>query len=164
MTPKFTPGTLGAAAASAPNSVARKATEQQKKKDAKDIWDDDDMVENEPYEDVDDGRTRPEYEILFKQKVSSMDVFGGIDGKDGSSNCCEDLVIKVWLPGTKFSDVKLEVTNKHIDVRSPKFKLIQPLPHEVESEKGTAKFDSKKGILSVTVPRIPDTSWMNDPE
>jgi hypothetical protein len=39
-----------------------------------------------------------------------------------------------------------------------------PLPYEVDSDKGTAKFDAGKGILCVTVPRVFDKSWMNDPE
>ena len=113
----FNPGAIGRTAA--PDKVAkRKADAKKKAEAAKDIWDEEDVVENEPYEDVDDGRKRPEYEILYKQKVSAMDVFSGLDGKDESSNCCEDMVIKVWLPATKFADVTLDVTAKHIDVRS----------------------------------------------
>ena len=37
------------------------------------------------------------YEILFKQKISTDDVFLGMSGKNSSTACCEDLVVCMRL-------------------------------------------------------------------
>lgn len=39
------------------------------------------------------------YEFLYKQAVDTADNFLGMSGKDGSSTSCEDLVVRVELPG-----------------------------------------------------------------
>lgn len=38
------------------------------------------------------------YEFIYKQAVESTDAFLGMSGKDPSSTCCEDLVVRVELP------------------------------------------------------------------
>lgn len=39
------------------------------------------------------------YSFLLKQTVGTEDAYLGLGNKDPSSNCCEDLVLKVELPG-----------------------------------------------------------------
>lgn len=36
---------------------------------------------------------------MYKQAVESTDVFLGMSGKDESSNSCEEMVVKISLPG-----------------------------------------------------------------
>lgn len=38
------------------------------------------------------------YELLYKQAVGTHDAFLGMSGKDPSSACCEELVLRIALP------------------------------------------------------------------
>jgi dynein assembly factor 6, axonemal len=58
-------------------------------------------------EELPDDRPAPEYEIIQKQHVGTEDVFLGLSDKDSSMN--DSVLIKVWLPNTKFSQVQLDV-------------------------------------------------------
>eukprot|EP00884_Botryococcus_braunii_P021091 jgi/Botrbrau1/7666/Bobra.0159s0108.1 len=59
------------------------------------IWTDDEVEaqESDPY------RKEPRYTFLFKQTVEATDAYLGLGNKDPSSNCCEDLVLRIDLPG-----------------------------------------------------------------
>jgi len=46
----------------------------------------------------DDGREVPAHEFLYKQAVGASDAFLGMSGKDPSSACCEELVVRIRLP------------------------------------------------------------------
>ena len=50
-----------------------------KVKDTKEIWDPEDIPEDANLDDFDDPRTRPEYDIIYKQDVSSEDIYLGKD-------------------------------------------------------------------------------------
>ncbi|XP_067833674.1 protein PIH1D3 isoform X2 [Heptranchias perlo] len=60
--------------------------------DTKKIWAEDEVPEGSEFEDIWDPRQQPEYEIMFKQRVGTEDVFLGMSRKDGSTACCEDMV------------------------------------------------------------------------
>ena len=118
------------------------------------IWDVDDVAEAK--EEIDDGREMPEYEILYKQLVSAEDQYLGIGQKHEGSDCTDALVVLVELPGTKFRDVTLDVTETVMTVRSPKFKLNLSLPRRVNSDEGNAKWDGDKFQLRVQLPVVDD--------
>ncbi|CAB4035022.1 Hypothetical predicted protein, partial [Paramuricea clavata] len=121
-------------------------------KQSNDIWGGEEVPECEfPSDDLDE-RIVPEYEIIFKQKVTSEDIFFGMSNKNPSTACCEDLVAKINLPETKYADVNLNVTDTFLDCQTPKYKLGMHFPHCVESKNGKAQWDSDKGLLTVTVP------------
>ncbi len=48
--------------------------------------------------DREDGRVVPAHEFLYKQAVGTSDAFLGLSGKDPSSACCEELVVRIRLP------------------------------------------------------------------
>ena len=52
-------------------------------------------------DDDDDPRERPEYEFLYKQAISTADNYLGMAyvHKDPGSLSCEDLVVRIELPG-----------------------------------------------------------------
>jgi len=83
--------------------------------------------------------------------VGTEDVFLGLSEKDPSTLHCDSILVKVWLPGTKLSQIQLDIQKQMINVQSPHYVLKQFLPYSVDKEKGKAQFDSDKGILSVTV-------------
>ncbi|CAH2315923.1 Hypothetical predicted protein [Pelobates cultripes] len=59
-------------------------------KNSKEIWDKAEVTEE--INDIFDQRVQPEYEIIFKQRVDSTDVFLGFSRKNPSTACCEDML------------------------------------------------------------------------
>jgi len=99
-----------------------------------------------------DDRPQPEYEILYKQRVGAEDVFLGINDSDTSSRSCQDLSIKIELPGTQHKDISLDVEKTNLSLQAPKFRLDLPLPHSVHEKQGKAQWIAKDEILYVTLP------------
>lgn len=128
----------------------------EKEVDDKAIWTEEDVKLELDDNDDGDGRPSPEFEIMYKQKITTGDVYLGMSMKDASSQSCEEMTIVIELPDTKFKDVSLDVTRNRLLCRSPKWKLLLDLPHPCNSDDGTAKFDSDKSQLRVTVPIIQD--------
>ncbi|CAL8366258.1 unnamed protein product [Boreogadus saida] len=117
------------------------------KKDSKDIWSEEEVAEGSHYEDLADPRPQPEYEIILKQNVGTEDVFLGLSGKDPSSMKCEAMKITIKLPETKATDVVLDVKEKFLDLRTPKYKLGLHLPHPIHCREGKAQFFSDREVL-----------------
>jgi len=116
----------------------------------KDIWDDDEVA-IEDHGTEDDPRPEPEYTTMYKQEVSNEDMFLQMSGRDPSSHWCEDMLVKIQLPGHKMSDCELEVTDNYLDLRTSTLRLGLPLPHPCDSKNGSAKFDTDKCVLTVTL-------------
>merc|ERR1711988_1886197 len=140
-----------------PKAAAKPAAKAQKDPNA--IWDEDssEVPVSGLLDDSDDGRKRPEYEFIYKQLVSSEDVYLGMDPtREPSLASADCLLVRVQLPGTKLADIQLDVKRQYLSVQAPDFKLATHLPQPVDDEKGNAKWDSDKCTLSVTLPIIRD--------
>eukprot|EP00238_Polyblepharides_amylifera_P006312 CAMPEP_0196581896 /NCGR_PEP_ID=MMETSP1081-20130531/36260_1 /TAXON_ID=36882 /ORGANISM="Pyramimonas amylifera, Strain CCMP720" /LENGTH=177 /DNA_ID=CAMNT_0041902291 /DNA_START=117 /DNA_END=650 /DNA_ORIENTATION=+ len=149
---KITPASFGGPAPT-PAQIAR-LPKPKVHKNPKDIWDVDEL-DDDVTDDVDDGRERPRYEFLYRQAVGTEDAYLGMSGKDPSSTCCEEIILRVDLPGTaSMAELELDVQATYIRLESPLYKLAMYLPHTVDSEKGQAKWDSKKEALSIIMPII----------
>ncbi|KAI7809498.1 protein PIH1D3 [Triplophysa rosa] len=122
------------------------------KKKSKDIWDEEEVTEVSHFDDLIDPRPQPEYEIVLKQSVGTEDLFLGLSRKDPSSMCCDSMLVKVKLPGTKASDLVLDVRETFLDLRTPKYKLGLHLPHPVHRQEGTARFITEREELEITLP------------
>ncbi|XP_049930394.1 protein PIH1D3 [Epinephelus moara] len=121
------------------------------RKTSKDIWSEEEVAEGSQYNDLDDPRPQPEYEIILKQSVGTEDLFLGLNRKDPSSMCCEAMLVKIKLPDTKATDVALDVKEKFLDLRTLKYKLGLHLPHPIHSHGGKAQFFSEREELEVTL-------------
>nr|XP_046263396.1 protein PIH1D3 isoform X1 [Scatophagus argus] len=121
------------------------------KKDSKDIWNEEEVPEGSQYDDLADPRPQPEYEIILKQSVGTEDLFLGLNRKDPSSMCCEAMLVKIKLPDIKATDVFLDIKEKFLDLRTPKYKLGLHLPHPIHSHGGKAQFFSEREELEVTL-------------
>ena len=121
-----------------------------KKAPSKNIWDADEVPVN-GYGADNDPRKRPEYEILYKQAVTAEDMFIGLSGRDPSSGSCEDLVVRITLPGTTGKQIELDVLPQFLDLRTPVYRLGLHLPHPVDDKSGNAKWDADAGVLAVTL-------------
>lgn len=126
--------------------------------DPKAIWADDeipekiDVIANDPY----DTRKRPKFDLLYKQNISSQDMYLGMSGKNSSSASCKFLVVRIQFPGAKSKDLELDVTSNKLVAHSKDRKLVLSLPHDVRDKEGKAQWDSSKETLSVTLPIVRD--------
>jgi len=82
---------------------------------------------------------------------------------------CKEIVIRVTMPDTKFSTVKLDVNRNEFLVQSPRYLLPLPLAECVDSDKGSAKWDSDTCVLEVILPIVRGEdfahySQIDDPE
>jgi len=139
----------------------KKKPNEKKQNMSNDIWDVEEVPEeNLSWEDEGDERPEPEYTVAYKQRVGSEDVFLGINGRDPGSHCCEDLVIKIKLPGVDSLDmISLDVTKNTLRVSTPKERLAMYLPTEVKDKDGNAKWDSDRDTLELTLPIIHNDVW-----
>ncbi|XP_001514005.4 dynein assembly factor 6, axonemal [Ornithorhynchus anatinus] len=152
----LSPGNIGP-----PKKEEAPVTPQTETENRKAIWDIEETPEGSEFDDMWDPREQPEYEIVFKQQVGAEDVFLGMTRKDPSTACCEDLLVKIKLPGAKSSDISLDIQEKVLDLRTPKQKLLLHLPHPVDSQNGKARFISEKQILEVTLTMKRELDFIN---
>ena len=60
------------------------------------------------------------YEMHYKQRVTTEDVFLQMGNKNPSSASCEALVVNIQLPDTKLPDIILDITKTFLDCPCPK--------------------------------------------
>lgn len=153
---KLGPGSIGP-----PVKQGTKKVPDQKK-DTKDIWNAEEVPEGAEFEDgYDDPRPQPEFDIIFKQAVTTEDMFLQMGNKTPSSVCCEDMLVKITLPDTKLADVDLDVKDKYLACRTPTYKLGLHLPHPVDSKNGKAQWDGTKELLTVTLRIVREYDFLN---
>lgn len=76
----------------------------------------------------------------------------GLGDKSPATADCTHLVVKVHFPGSTMKEIDLDVTKQRIRVSSRTHKLFTYLPMPVDEANGSAQFDSKKEVLTVTLP------------
>lgn len=141
--PYATPGTIGPSGNIVDSKNEPAASKQ--------IWITDEVQEDGQNYNYDDPRPQPEYDMIFKQSVGTEDIFLGMGTKNPTTACCENLVVKIKLPGTNIKNVELDVTDKFLDCRTPKWRLGLHLPNKVESKQSKAKWISDKEELHITL-------------
>ena len=98
---------------------------------------------------------------VLKQKVTSEDMFLGMSGKNPSSACCEEMVIKIQLPDSKMKDVDLDIKSDSLDCCTPKYRLLLPLPHPVNPKLGKAQWNPESFTLEVTLVMQREYDYIN---
>jgi hypothetical protein len=62
---------------------------------------------------------QPEYEIVYKQKVTSEDIYLQMGNKTPATASCEDMIVKIKLPGvSKLADIDVNLYDKFLDCRT----------------------------------------------
>eukprot|EP00931_Biecheleriopsis_adriatica_P103487 TRINITY_DN78312_c0_g1_i1.p1 TRINITY_DN78312_c0_g1~~TRINITY_DN78312_c0_g1_i1.p1 ORF type:complete len:215 (+),score=55.54 TRINITY_DN78312_c0_g1_i1:79-723(+) len=152
MPPSINPRAQGPQSQAAPNMKV--AVRKPKKKDQNAIWQPEEfkassgvVVKSEG-----DDRAIPKYEVMPRQKVGAHDVYHNLQELDPSSDKCQELLIKIWLPDTQLKDISLDVLEDRVLLQAPKYQLNLALPHKVKKDSGNAKWDKLAGVLSVVVP------------
>eukprot|EP00730_Choanoeca_flexa_P011341 TRINITY_DN2468_c0_g1_i2.p1 TRINITY_DN2468_c0_g1~~TRINITY_DN2468_c0_g1_i2.p1 ORF type:complete len:191 (+),score=25.26 TRINITY_DN2468_c0_g1_i2:87-659(+) len=142
----------GAIAGTQPKTEVLSA--KSKTSNGKDIFEEEDVEDaSAAHSDAaNDSRPQPEYDVKYKQAVTSEDMYLGMSNRNPSSASCEDIVIEVKLPQTAYREVVLDVNDRVLDVACPKYRLYLPLPHPVNSKQGAAQWLAKQEILRITLP------------
>jgi len=145
---------LGGGQSSTSSAATASASEVAKAK-GKSIWNLEDIpTEDSLASDVHDTRPCPRYEISYKQAVGTEDTFLGLSDKSPASSDCTHIVIKIHFPGATMKDLDLDVTKNRIKAESRSLRLFTYLPVSVDKDKGSAKFDKAKEVLTVELPII----------
>lgn len=124
------------------------------KKKSDSIWDDSEIPSEDALLNVKDERPAPRYEISYKQAVGTEDTFLGFSDKTPLTTDCTHLVIKIHFPGASMKDLDLDVSANRIVAASRNHRLFTYLPADVDDARGKASFDSKKEVLTVTLPIV----------
>jgi hypothetical protein len=97
------------------------------------------------------------YEFIYKQAVQTTDAYLGMSGKDPSSTCCEELLVRIQLPAARSAaELDLDVKPQVLRLTSAAYRLRLALPHKVDDQRGSAKWDAAKKVLNVCLPIIRD--------
>ncbi|XP_046403646.1 dynein axonemal assembly factor 6 [Ischnura elegans] len=127
---------------------------------SKDIWDDREVDEMR-YEEYNDHRKVPEYDIKYSQSVSPEDIYLQMGCKTPLSSSCENMIVTVNMMGESRDRIDLNIQPAQIDVRSPMYRLCLPLPHEVDENTGSAKWDEEKSTLVITLRIVRELDFIN---
>lgn len=120
----------------------------------KDIWKDDEI----PTEDAllvissTSSLPQPKYEFRYKQCVGTEETYFGLSDVTPASYDCTHLVVKIHFPNSKMRDLDLDVTKNRIKAESRQHRLFTYLPVNVYHDQGNAQFDSRKEVLTITLP------------
>ncbi|XP_039734874.1 dynein axonemal assembly factor 6 [Pteropus medius] len=125
------------------------------------IWNPDEVPERAEHDDMWDVREIPEYELIYKQQVGTEDIFLGLTRKDPSTACCEDLVVKIKLPNTNLSEIKIDIQEMILDLRTPNKKLLLNFPHPVDCNSAKALYIPETETLEVTVTLKRELDFIN---
>ena len=124
---------------------------------SKSIWDEKELPTEDGLVNLDDKRPVAKYEIFYKHdKVGTEDVFLGMNGKTSASFDSTHIVVKVYFPKSRMEDIDLDCTKNRVRASSKHHRMFTYLPRPVNHLKGSAAFDPKTFILSVTLPILED--------
>uniref|UniRef100_A0A8C3WAE6 Dynein axonemal assembly factor 6 n=1 Tax=Catagonus wagneri TaxID=51154 RepID=A0A8C3WAE6_9CETA len=154
-------GAMGPGNIGPPKREELKFTPQTSYENTKDIWNPEEVPEGAEHHDTWDVRETPEYEIVFKQQVGTEDMFLGLTRKDPSTACCKGLVVKIKLPNTNTSEIKIDIQEMILDLRTPNKKLLITLPHPVECSSAKAYYILETETLEVTVTMKRELDFVN---
>ncbi|TGZ57863.1 hypothetical protein CRM22_009823 [Opisthorchis felineus] len=145
-----------------PRTKSKKENQPRKIRNPDEIWDVDEVPEGNEYGDIYDPRPQPEYELFYKQSVTTEDIYLQMGMKNPTTASCEFLVARIRLPGCKKEELKLDVKEKFLDLRSPQYKLGLHLPNPVDPNLSKADWDEKKEVLEVTMKNKRQYDFMNE--
>ncbi|GIY09449.1 CS domain-containing protein [Caerostris extrusa] len=124
-----------------------------KLKNSKDIWLDDEVLD-EDYDEF-QSKDKPQYEMIYQQKVTPDDIFLQLSGKGPGSNSCEGLLVKIKLDDTNSSDeIDLKISDTSMVCKTQKYYL--DFPRNVDPEKCSAKWDQTTKCLEAKLAFIED--------
>jgi len=145
----------------------RVAVKKREKKDETAIWQPEEFKAASgvvvKQEDCDD-REIPKYEVMPRQQMGTTDAYLNLQDMDPSSDRCQELLIKIWLPDTQLKDISVDVMEDRLLLQAPRHRLNLALPHKVKKDSGNAKWDKVAGLLSIVAPLDTKVKYYTKPE
>lgn len=111
-----------------------------------------------------DSLPSPEYEIIYKQRVNTEDVFLQMGNKNPSTASCEDIVIKVHLRNEiaeSSSQMQLDVEENKLTLCTRSYLLKLPLPQPIDPDKGSARWDVESETFTITLKMKRELDFVN---
>ncbi|KAL9641942.1 hypothetical protein ABK040_004000 [Willaertia magna] len=101
-----------------------------------------------------DNREIPEFDFLFKHKVSSTDVYLGLDFEKNPSAQNSDVIsVMIKLPKVNgIDEIDLQITSILLKLFTKDYKLITQFPNKVLDKQAQAQWNSKSKILQLNIP------------
>ncbi|VVD01797.1 unnamed protein product [Leptidea sinapis] len=96
-------------------------------------------------------RKTPVYTMNYQQAVTAEDVFLQIGPKTTGSASCENLIVRIKMPGDKKENVDLSVETGRVTVSSSQHYLLLELPHAINPDTSNASWDSSEETLVLTL-------------
>jgi dynein assembly factor 6, axonemal len=100
----------------------------------------------------DDSRPAPEFEVLHRQLVGTEDVYLGLSDMDPSSTRCQELTMKIKLPGVEHKQIQVDLTATSLVLQTPRHYLHHFFPYRVRDKQAKAKWVSDKNLLELFLP------------
>ena len=124
---------------------------------------DDWMKQQERDEELLDTRKQPNYTILYKQAVTTEDIFLQMGLKTPATSSCEDIIVDIQLPDETvgIDRMDLQVESNIVHLQTPVYRLNLSLPHKVDPKKSRAAFDSVKKTLKLTLRMNRELDFVN---
>uniref|UniRef100_A0A224XXA8 PIH1D1/2/3 CS-like domain-containing protein n=1 Tax=Panstrongylus lignarius TaxID=156445 RepID=A0A224XXA8_9HEMI len=108
-----------------------------------------------------DPRIKPEYDIKYKQFVATEDVYLQMGNKTPITASCEGMIIDITMKGENKDDIDCNVTDTHLDIRSPSYRLNLALPHPVIPDSCSAEWHGKTSHLIVNLTLSREYDFLN---
>jgi len=116
------------------------------------VWDPEEVKEF--VVDKNEKRPSPQFEVVYKQRVGTEDVYLGMSGLDPSTTKCQCILVKIKLPGTKLAEIQCDLNKQSLLLQTPKYFLHHYFNHEIKDKDSKAKWVSDKEELHVEVPVV----------
>lgn len=157
---KPTSGPASTASASRPTAAATAAAEAVKLPATIEEW-----QQQHEQDDLDalESRACPDYSIAYKQTVSTEDVFLQMGNKTAATASCDEMVISIDMPDETvgIERMDLAVHRLGIDLQSPVYRLKMPLPHPINPDAGSAKYDAAVKRLTLRLKMVREFDYVN---
>lgn len=108
---------------------------------------------------IEDERIEPEYESNFRQKVGTEDVYLGFSNIDPSSSKCQELMLKVKLPGSFLKEIQMEIDKDILWIQTSIYNLYYHIPYKIDNTKTKSKWIKDKEELHVFMTMIKDFNF-----
>ncbi|GKT32495.1 Dynein axonemal assembly factor 6 like protein, partial [Aduncisulcus paluster] len=116
------------------------------------IWEHDEIEEEDEWTQISQGKKIPEYEIHPRQRVSAQEMYGGFEGLvPGSDAYCKYLVATIKIPGEPYEALSVDIENDVLKILGSKYALRTTLPRKVEAEKTTGKYNKESETLTLVM-------------
>lgn len=108
-------------------------------------------------------RPCPEFQIAYGQRVNTEDVFLQMGNKTAATASCDHMIITIELPNASvgIERMQLDVRCDRIDLQTPEYRLRMSLPHPIDPDAGTARYDAERKRMTLRLKMVREFDFVN---